>query len=192
MATFERLRSHRLAGISIEHVLRSPHPVVPNVVPEQVRVWCFLRHPDTARAAFAYQVLCELARQAAESANTTVVPLLLACTRGYLPNDELGRLLDGCLRREGAPGWTSDELAQLGSFAMALGASPEIRAELETGVLTEGTDPYGQDDGEVSWTRPLGRVNWAIPAGVPLHSWRLPPCSARPRPGKGRRWRQGH
>jgi aminobenzoyl-glutamate utilization protein B len=59
----------------------------------------------------------------------------------------------------------------MGEFAAAADAGHEMRSGLEDDLMTDGTDPYGQDDGEVSWTRPLGRVNWSIPAGVPLHSW---------------------
>ena len=34
-----------------------------------------------------------------------------------------------------------------------------------------GQDYYGQDDGEVSWRIPLGRINWAYPEEVPIHHW---------------------
>jgi aminobenzoyl-glutamate utilization protein B len=166
----ERLRSHLLPGVSIEHVLRSPGPVAPNVVPEQMRVWCYLRHPDLERALAGYEQLTGLARSAAQSAGVAVTPIVLAATRGYLPNDELGRLLDHCLHIVGPPGWTAQDIQRLTDYAAALGASRDIRTDLDP-MLTTGIDPYGQDDGEISWSTPLGRVNWAVPAGVPLHSW---------------------
>ena len=45
--------------------------------------------------------------------------------------------------------------------------------ELDRGVhyFDSGADYYGQDDGEVSWRIPLGRVNWAYPKQVPIHHW---------------------
>lgn len=168
--TVERLRSHLLPGVSIEHVLRSPAPVVPNVVPEEIRVWCYLRHADCKRALAGYERLTGLARSAAGSAGVAVTPILLAATRGYLPNDELGSLLDHCLHTVGPPAWTADDIQSLTDFAAALGASRDIRTDLDP-MLSAGVDPYGQDDGEISWSIPLGRVNWAVPAGVPLHCW---------------------
>jgi aminobenzoyl-glutamate utilization protein B len=47
----------------------------------------------------------------------------------------------------------------------------EVYSEPEIQFLQEGVDPYSQDDGEVSWHIPLGRVNWEIPAQIPLHNW---------------------
>ena len=38
-------------------------------------------------------------------------------------------------------------------------------------ISVSGADCYGQDDGEVSWRIPLGRVNWAYPKQVPIHHW---------------------
>jgi aminobenzoyl-glutamate utilization protein B len=170
-ATTERLRSHLLPGVSIEHVLRYPAPAIPNVVPERVCVWCYLRHPDCGRALACYEQLTSLARSAAQSAGAAATPILLAATRGYLPNDELGRLLHRCLRTVGAPAWTAQDIQQMTDCAAALGGTRDIQTEIANAMLTTGIDPYGQDDGEVSWSKPLGRVNWAVPAAVPLHSW---------------------
>jgi aminobenzoyl-glutamate utilization protein B len=171
VATMERLRSHLLPGVLIEHVLRYPAPVAPNVAPEQVHVWCYLRHPDCGRALACYGQLTSLARSAAQSAGVAAAPLLLAATRGYLPNDELGRLLDRCLRAVGRPAWTAKDIRLMTDHAVALGGNRDIQTGIADAVLTTGIDPYGQDDGEVSWSTPLGRVNWAVPAAVPLHSW---------------------
>jgi aminobenzoyl-glutamate utilization protein B len=136
-----------------------------------MRVWCYLRHPDCARALAGYEQLTALARSAADSAAVTATTALLAATRGYLPNDELGRLLHRCLRTAGPPAWTAQDIQLMTDFAAALGADRTIQTGLARDLLTSGIDPYGQDDGEVSWSTPLGRVNWAVPAGVPLHSW---------------------
>ncbi|MHB1432868.1 MAG: zinc-binding metallopeptidase family protein, partial [Streptosporangiaceae bacterium] len=167
-ATMERLRAHRMPDVSVEHVIVSRDPVVPNVASGHAGVWCYLRHREVERALAALDQLAALATQAAASAGAEAAVTLLACSRGYLPNDELGRLLGRCLRDAGPPAWTLGELREMA----ALGADPAAgtRVGLEPGPVTEGVDPYGQDDGEVSWTIPLGRVNWAVPAGLPLHS----------------------
>lgn len=171
VATMERLRSHLLPGVAIEHVLRYATPVVPNVAPEQMRVWCYLRHPDCGQALASYDQLTSLARSAAQTAGVAATPILLAATRGYMPNDELARLLDHCLRTVGAPAWTAPDLELMTDHAVALGGGRDIQTEIADAVLATGIDPYGQDDGEVSWSKPLGRVNWAVPADLPLHSW---------------------
>lgn len=51
--------------------------------------------------------------------------------------------------------------------------SPDEQMELHRDVryFSSGADFYGQDDGEVSWRVPLGRVNWAYPKQVPIHHW---------------------
>jgi aminobenzoyl-glutamate utilization protein B len=167
-ATMERLRAHRMPGVSVEHVPVARDQVVPNVAPGYAGVWCYLRHREAERALAALDQLAALAGQAAAAAGVEASVTLLACSRGYLPNDELGRLLSRCLRDAGPPAWTLGELREMA----ALSADPAggQRAALEPGPVTEGVDPYGQDDGEVSWQIPVGRVNWAVPAGLALHS----------------------
>ncbi len=167
-ATMERLRAHRMPGVSVEHVPVSRDQVVPNVAPGHAGIWCYLRHREVDRALAALDQLAAVAGQAAAAAGAEATVTLLACSRGYLPNDEIGRLLGRCLRDAGPPAWTLGELREMA--ALAADPAAGTRADLELGPLTEGVDPYGQDDGEVSWTIPVGRVNWAVPAGLPLHS----------------------
>jgi aminobenzoyl-glutamate utilization protein B len=45
----------------------------------------------------------------------------------------------------------------------------KLHRELE--YFDTGIDYYGQDDGDISWHIPLGRVNWAYPDNVPIHHW---------------------
>ncbi|MGH3305776.1 MAG: hypothetical protein ACRDOK_29765 [Streptosporangiaceae bacterium] len=75
------------------------------------------------------------------------------------------------MREVGPPAWSPENVRVMTEFAVAVGAGRDLETRLEDGLITDGADPYGQDDGEVSWTRPLGRVNWSVPAGVPPHSW---------------------
>ena len=56
-------------------------------------------------------------------------------------------------------------------YAVALDGTRDIQTGIADAMLTTGIDPYCQDDGEASWSKPLGRVNWAVPAAIPLHSW---------------------
>jgi aminobenzoyl-glutamate utilization protein B len=47
----------------------------------------------------------------------------------------------------------------------------EVDLDRGTKLHTVGCDPFGQDDGEASWSIPLARVNWAEPLGVLFHNW---------------------
>ena len=40
----------------------------------------------------------------------------------------------------------------------------------DIGYFDQNEDYFGQDDGEVSWRIPLGRVNWAYPMEIPIHN----------------------
>jgi aminobenzoyl-glutamate utilization protein B len=53
---------------------------------------------------------------------------------------------------------------------------------LDRGVryFDSGEDHYGQDDGEVSWRIPLGRVNWAYPEEEPIRHWEWTALSGHP------------
>jgi aminobenzoyl-glutamate utilization protein B len=57
------------------------------------------------------------------------------------------------------------------SLVTACTPGAEMNLDKSVRYFDSGEDYYGQDDGEVSWRIPLGRVNWAYPAEVPIHHW---------------------
>lgn len=170
--SIERLRAHHFPETSVEHVLRVGGQI-PNVTPDEARLWITTRHLEFERAQEVYDFVIGVAERAAELGGVDARHQFISGTRGYLPNDVLADLLYGCLEIVGPPKW-SDEgrqwMTELSQFC-----KPDALLALDEGVglYKEGSDPYGQDDGEASWRIPLGRVNWAFPEAVPLHNWAL-------------------
>ena len=170
--SLERLRAHHFPDASLEHVLRvAGH--IPNVTPDEARLWFTARHADFERAKAVFDFAVGVAGQAAEMTGVGFRHQLIAGTRGYLPNDTLARTLHSALELVGPPRWTGEERDFMQALAKA--CRPDGGFTLDDGIKlhTEGLDPYGQDDGEASWRIPLGRVNWAFPEEIPLHNWAL-------------------
>jgi aminobenzoyl-glutamate utilization protein B len=170
--SFERLRAHHFPDTSVEHVLRvGGH--IPNVTPDQSRLWITTRHVDYGRAREIYDFIIGVAEQAARMTDVAFRHQFIASTRGYLPNDTLARVLYSSLESVGPPKWTDEGKTWMRQLSEACRPGAPFTLDDRLGLYTEGHDPYGQDDGEVSWRIPLGRVNWAFPETVPLHNWAL-------------------
>ena len=166
----ERLRAHHFPDTSVEHVLRVGG-AIPNVTPDETRLWIFVRHLDYERAEEVYRFVVGVCRKATEMAGTAFREQFISATHGYLPNDTLARAIFRNMEIVGPPQWTDDGLRWMRELAKT--CRPEEAFELDRSIdlYTKGTDPYGQDDGEASWRIPLGRANWAIPPQVSLHNW---------------------
>ena len=52
-----------------------------------------------------------------------------------------------------------------------VGKSEKMTLHRDIEFFNKGEDYFGQDDGEVSWRVPLGRLNWAYPEEIPIHHW---------------------
>src|SRR5262249_28573859 len=85
----------------------------------------------------------------------------------------LARHLHAALEIVGPPRWSEADLAFMRALATAFRPDGEFFLDRAVGYYGEGLEPYGQDDGEASWRIPLGRVNWAYPRQIPLHSGAL-------------------
>jgi aminobenzoyl-glutamate utilization protein B len=96
---------------------------------------------------------------------------LIAACRGYLGNDTIGRVLADGLAIVGPPAWSNADIAWMEELSghSAPGELFELHRTLD--YFDHGVDYYGQDDGDLSWALPLGRVNWAYPKTVPIHHW---------------------
>jgi aminobenzoyl-glutamate utilization protein B len=158
------------ADCSIKHVLRRAG-IMPSITPDEARAWFTVRHADFARVREVYSAIEKIARSRATENELGFRHQHISETRGYLANDVLGRILQEAMNRVGPPRWAPQDLAFMGDLAKACGAQSPLLLDRATRLYDEGVDYYGQDDGEVSWRIPLGRVNWAYPQDVPIHHW---------------------
>jgi aminobenzoyl-glutamate utilization protein B len=169
IAEISRLARAEWADCSIKHVLRTAG-IMPSITPDEVRVWFTVRHVDIARVRAAYGAIEELSRKKAREMQLGFRHQHISESRGYLPNQVLGQILQEAMNSVGPPKWSNDDFAFMTDLARACGGS-SLSLDRATKLYDEGHDYYGQDDGEVSWHVPLGRVNWAFPQDVPIHHW---------------------
>jgi len=155
---------------SVKHVLRSAG-IMPSITPDEVRLWLTVRHVDMNRVSEVYRSIEEICRGTTVDLGLGFRHQHISETRGYLANHVLGRLLQKAMDRVGPPKWDADDLDFMSELAKACGGGPELALDRATKLYDQGQDYYGQDDGEVSWHIPLGRVNWACPRDVPIHHW---------------------
>lgn len=164
-----RLES-RAPDLLLRHVLRQAG-VMPSITPAEARVWFSTRSVDHGMAAEAYEDILGIARDLAGRNGVGFRHQFISESRGYLPNDTLGKTLHEAMLLAGPPKWTEADLSFMADLCRACAGGQEM--ELDRGVhfFDSGIDQYGQDDGEVSWRIPLGRVNWAYPRQVAIHHW---------------------
>lgn len=165
----EKIRTARFPGVGVRHVIRRGGDM-PGVTPSESRVWITTRSFDFNEAQAGYAAVAEAFGRAAEATGTTVREQFIVETRGYLPNDTLGRVLFDVMQERGAPPWSNEHLAWMGDLVRSC-AGGEMTLDREVRFYDTGVDYYGQDDGDLSWRIPLGRVNWAYPEEVPIHHW---------------------
>jgi aminobenzoyl-glutamate utilization protein B len=168
--SIERLRAHHFADTIADHVLRvGGH--IPNVSPDEARIWMTSRQVDFQRASSVYDFIVGVARQAAQMCGVGFREQFIAATRGYLANDTLAHVLARNIERIGPPRWSNEDIAWMAQLVEATGTREAMALDRKVALHDSGHDLYGQDDGEASWRIPLGRVNWAVPRQVPLHNW---------------------
>lgn len=157
-------------GVSVKHVLRIAG-IMPSITPDETRLWITCRNVGLDEARRAHGLITGACRAAAVQANCGFREQFISECRGYLANDALANVLQACLEQVGPPKWTDDEISFMRGLSAA--ASPGETFTLDRGLklYKDDADYYGQDDGEVSWRIPLGRVNWAYPEQVPIHHW---------------------
>lgn len=170
--SIERLRAHNFPDTLVEHVLRVAG-VHPGITPDESRLWLSSRQENFERVWEVYEFAVGVCRRAAEMTGTSFRHQFIAASRGYLPNDTLAEALFRAQEEVGPPRWTAEGVAWMRDLATACAPRDQFFLDHEIALYKDGVDPYGQDDGEVSWRIPLARVNWAVPRQVPLHHWAL-------------------
>ncbi len=170
-AEFEKLRFNYLFRFS---------GFAPGVIPDEIRIWCAVRHEDFDIMRAAYTRMEAVFVETAAEYGANLRSDLIAACRGYLPNDVVAGVLSDALAQVGPPAWSAEDIA----FMEALSAtcSPDQPFVLHRTLehFDTGIDYYAQDDGDISWKVPLGRVNWAYPETVPIHHWAWTALSGHP------------
>ncbi len=170
IASAKHLCTEQFHDVRLRHVLRRAG-IMPSITPSEARVWFTTRGYDFERCRSAYAAIAEAAERLATVAGVTFREQFISESRGYLPNDTVGRLLFDVMASFGAPQWSETDLAFMRSLVAACSPGAEMTLDRSVRFFDSGEDYYGQDDGEVSWRIPLGRVNWAYPEEVPIHHW---------------------
>jgi len=165
----DKMRASSFSDVAVRHVLRRAG-IMPGITPDETRVWITARSLDFDRTRQVYADIAGIMESAASSAGIRFRHQFISECRGYLPNDTLGHCLFAALQVVGAPDWSEDDLQWMRNLAASCGAD-DMLLDRKLAFYDQGVDYYGQDDGEISWRIPLGRVNWAYPQGVPIHHW---------------------
>jgi aminobenzoyl-glutamate utilization protein B len=168
--TIMHYRVTAFPDILIRYVIRRGGDM-PVVIPDEVRIWISARHEQFEKVVEAYDFIKGVAQKVANENGVDCTHQFISETRGYLPNDAVAASLEQSLRTVGSPAWTEQDMEWQKSLAASCSNSSEFDLDRCIGLYDEGCDAYGQDDGELSWHIPLGRVNWAMPQQVPLHHW---------------------
>lgn len=184
LVAFGRLREERFADTGMRHVYRSAGMMI-GITPEEIRLWCSIRHLDYERAEAAFDAMADTFREVAAAGGVSCIEEFSIGSRGYLPNDVVGRVVFEALGTVGPPAWTDADVAWMRELSSAASPGKPFHLETENRFWTEGEDYYGQDDGELSWRIPLGRINWAYPTGVPIHHWAWTALSGHPSSSPG-------
>lgn len=169
-AGFKAFVESETPDVQLKHVFRTAG-VTPGVTPEEVRLWVSLRHNDYDLVLASLDRMTGMFAGIARERGVAFDAQLIAACRGYLGNDTVGRVLADCLAEIGPPKWTEADIAWMRELSAACDPGNPFHLHRELDYFDTGADYYGQDDGDVSWKIPLGRVNWAYPANVPIHHW---------------------
>ncbi len=170
IAAFEAKRTALDPDLQFKHIFRTAG-IAPGVTPEEVRIWCSVRHLDFDVLVSGYNLMEETFAQVAADAGVDFSGHLIAASRGYLGNDTVGRLLQDSLEITGPPAWSDDDIAWMEELSRHSAPGQPFELHRDLAYFDDGVDYYGQDDGDLSWAVPLGRVNWAYPKTVPIHHW---------------------
>ncbi|HUQ35159.1 MAG TPA: amidohydrolase [Aestuariivirga sp.] len=168
LAETECAKNH--PGILLRHVLRKSG-LMPSITPAETRVWFTTRGYDFEAVQRAYEAVSSACAKASQRSGTRFRQQFIAESHGYLPNDVLGKTLFDAMKSVGPPQWSAEDLAFMQRLSATCSPEAEMTLNRDIRYFDSGQDYYGQDDGEVSWRIPLGRINWAYPEEVPIHHW---------------------
>tara|TARA_Y100001933_G_scaffold38375_1_gene34375 strand:- start:46 stop:1443 length:1398 start_codon:yes stop_codon:yes gene_type:complete len=156
--------------ILFRHVIRNSGDI-PNVTPLESRVWYAARGFDFLETRSAYNEILKEAKKISTEMGINYHHQFISETRGYLPNNEIGKSLYEALKIVGPPKWSSEDIVFMEKLVAEVKPGAQMNLHKEIAYFNKGVDSFGQDDGELSWRIPLGRLNWAYPEEIPIHHW---------------------
>jgi aminobenzoyl-glutamate utilization protein B len=168
------MREHMPQDARIHYVITNGG-AAPNIVPDFAESYYVVRHPDPRVTGELFARVVKAAEGAALGTETKMDYELIGGTYSTLPNDVLGHVMDGNLRRVGAPTWTPAEM-QFGEKLQKNLPGPRLPALASAGEIRKyqynGQKYSSTDSGDVSWVSPLATLNAAtwVP-GTAAHSW---------------------
>jgi aminobenzoyl-glutamate utilization protein B len=173
------LREHVRPSVRMHYVVTRGGDV-PNVVPADARLWCWVRDSKRTGVDEVLGRLRNVARGAGLMADVEASLTVQSGVHEMLVNQSGARLVQANLARLGPISYTAEEQA----FARQL--------QTEAGVPAQGLDgsvrplrpppddpPGGSTDvADVSWLVPMVNLRvTAFPTGVPGHAWPVVACS---------------
>jgi aminobenzoyl-glutamate utilization protein B len=167
----EMRKKYMAPGTVLEYVIPDGG-YQPNVVPDEAKVWYFIRHPDVNCIKDAYQKIQEAVKGAAIATGTTSEEKLITGCYGYLPNERLGGVIYENAKMVGPLTFSDEEKLFANELRRNYGLN-EIEEPIHEGIeFSKGSlIPASQDDGDASWINPLSRITCAFPKGIPYHGW---------------------
>jgi aminobenzoyl-glutamate utilization protein B len=179
------MREHVRPTARIHRVVKDGGKVA-NIIPDYAKGQYWLRDATGESVTEMLERMRKAADGAALATETRAKVTLLASNRDLVPNDVLGKLLQGELERVGPPLFDEKDQAFAKGLQRELGAT---EAGLSTHVVPYGPGHGGSassDIGEVSAALPLVELRVATrPLGTPAHQWSQTSCAAHPLGGKG-------
>ena len=157
-------------NVLLRHIIRKAG-IMPTITPNETRVWVNTRAFDFQEAKQAYNLIIDKAKSISLKDKISFNHQFISETKGYLPNDTLGREFFKVLKIIGAPKWTNKDLEYMEKLVENVSPGTKMTLDKSINYYDKNFDYFGQDDGEVSWHIPLARLNWAYPNEIPIHHW---------------------
>lgn len=168
----EKLQLHNTDNVRVEYAIRNGG-IAPNVNTDKASIWLNLRAESYEQMIVMYDKIRKVSKDVEYLHGVSIKEGFIAAVRGYLPNDTLAKVLYKKLVNENTELYTEQDKALLMNMVREIqkNEKEELSIDLKPRFIRDGMEDYSQDDGDVSWRIPLGRVNWAIPLSIPLHHW---------------------
>lgn len=179
------MREHVKPSARIHRVVKDGGKAA-NIIPDHAMGQYWLRDATGESVSEMFERMRKAADGAALATETRAKVTLLASNRDLVPNDTIGKLLQGELERVGPPRFDERDQQFAKGLQRELGAPEQ---GLSTHVVPYGPGHGGSassDIGEVSAAMPLAELRVATrPLGTAAHHWGQTSCAAHPVGYKG-------
>lgn len=170
------LREHVRPSVRMHYVVQDGG-LVPNVIPEYARLWCWVRDWQRTGVDEVFERVKKIADGAALMSGTTSKVTVLGGDYELLINMTGARLLDRNLRRLAPIEYTKEEQDFAQAIQKETGVPPRgLNSSIKSleGQVAEGGST---DVGDVSWVVPTIHLSvTTAPEDTPWHSWPVVAC----------------